>query len=66
MELVVDAEVLDVTTGNRELTNTFYITFHSDRTVPTVVPYSYSEGMIYLEARRRFDRFLSQHRKMAE
>uniref|UniRef100_A0A915Q0J8 HotDog ACOT-type domain-containing protein n=1 Tax=Setaria digitata TaxID=48799 RepID=A0A915Q0J8_9BILA len=43
MELIVDAEVLDVVSGNRELTNTFYLTFQSDRIVPTVIPYSYSE-----------------------
>ncbi|CAG9537403.1 unnamed protein product [Cercopithifilaria johnstoni] len=63
MELIVDAEVLDIVTGNRELTNTFFLTFQSDRTIPIVIPYSYSEGMLYLEARRRFDRFLSQYRK---
>lgn len=66
MEVLVDAEVLDVVTGNRELTNTFYLTFQSDRIVPTVVPYSYSEGMLYLDAKRHFDGFLSQHHKVIQ
>ncbi|KAM3718622.1 Acyl-coenzyme A thioesterase 9 [Dirofilaria immitis] len=63
MELLVDAEVLDVVTGNRELTNTFYLTYQSDRALPTVIPYSYSDGMLYLDAKRHFNGFLEQNHK---
>uniref|UniRef100_A0A7E4V9U8 Elongation of very long chain fatty acids protein n=1 Tax=Panagrellus redivivus TaxID=6233 RepID=A0A7E4V9U8_PANRE len=53
MQVSVDAHTLDLATGNAELTNTFQFTFGIDSgTVPTVVPRSYEDGILYLNGRR--------------
>ena len=44
MQVSVDAQVLDLNTGKRELTNTFQFTFESeekDKEVPIVIPRTY-------------------------
>ncbi|KHN86306.1 Acyl-coenzyme A thioesterase 9, mitochondrial [Toxocara canis] len=60
MELSVNVEVLEVETGNRKITNTFYFTFLSQADVPTVVPRSYADGMLFISAKRRFDSALAR------
>ncbi|KAI1710838.1 putative acyl-coenzyme A thioesterase 9, mitochondrial-like [Ditylenchus destructor] len=55
MQLAVNAQVLDVEKGDLETTNTFQFTFKANKEVPTVMPRSYADGMLYLGARRHFD-----------
>ncbi|TKR80323.1 hypothetical protein L596_014412 [Steinernema carpocapsae] len=55
MQLSVNAQVLDVETGDCETTNTFQFTFTADKEVPIVTPRTYADGMLYLEAKRHFD-----------
>jgi acyl-coenzyme A thioesterase 9 len=55
MQLAVNAQVLDIEKGNLETTNTFQFTFKADKDVPTVIPKSYADSMLYLHARRHFD-----------
>jgi acyl-coenzyme A thioesterase 9 len=70
MQISVETQVLDVETQNCEvgltfvsytihklqITNTFQFTFKSDHEVPLVVPKSYADGILYLDARRHFSR----------
>ncbi|CAD5233344.1 unnamed protein product [Bursaphelenchus xylophilus] len=55
MQMAVDAQVVDVESGERETTNTFQFTFRADKPVPLVMPESYSDGMNYLTGRRHFN-----------
>ncbi|KAK0403769.1 hypothetical protein QR680_017116 [Steinernema hermaphroditum] len=55
IQISVNAEVLDVESGESETTNTFQFTFTADNDVPTVLPKSYADGMLYLEAKRHFE-----------
>uniref|UniRef100_A0A915E2K8 HotDog ACOT-type domain-containing protein n=1 Tax=Ditylenchus dipsaci TaxID=166011 RepID=A0A915E2K8_9BILA len=55
MQLAVNAQVLDVEKGDLETTNTFQFTFKANKEVPVVMPKSYADGMLYLNARRHFD-----------
>jgi acyl-coenzyme A thioesterase 9 len=50
----VVAEVEDYKSGTRDLTNTFYFTFKTfdGSEVPSVIPRSYKEYVIYLDSRR--------------
>lgn len=48
----VHAEVLNPMTGVSTTCNTFNFTFECDQTVPTVMPRTYGESMLYLDGRR--------------
>ncbi len=56
----VKAEVINPSTGTREVTNISYFTFvaadaeGSPRPIPRVLPRSYDEGLKYLDGRRRY------------
>eukprot|EP01108_Squamamoeba_japonica_P008514 TRINITY_DN759_c0_g1_i1.p1 TRINITY_DN759_c0_g1~~TRINITY_DN759_c0_g1_i1.p1 ORF type:complete len:280 (+),score=45.10 TRINITY_DN759_c0_g1_i1:410-1249(+) len=53
----VVAEVINPLTGERNITNTFFLTFTTRRpqsALPDLMPQSYDESLIYLEARRKF------------
>ncbi|KHN86299.1 Acyl-coenzyme A thioesterase 10, mitochondrial, partial [Toxocara canis] len=56
MELSVHAEVLNVSTGKRVTTNTFYFMFKADHDVPFIIPKSYADGMLFVNAKRHYDR----------
>ena len=52
MQVSVDAQVLDLTTGKRDLTNTFQFTFEcedKDKEVPIVIPRTY-EGRFLIHS----------------
>ena len=55
MQLNVNAKVLNVKNGETETTNTLQFTFKANEEVPIVMPKSYADGMLYLNARRHFD-----------
>lgn len=55
MQMAVHAKVLDIESGESETTNTFQFTFRSDKSVPLVMPESYSDGIAYLNGRRHFN-----------
>jgi len=51
----VSAEVLDPASGGLSLTNVFQYTFEvKDGMAPSIIPKTYHEAMMYLEARRHF------------
>ncbi|KAK3829219.1 MAG: acyl-CoA thioester hydrolase [Benniella sp.] len=55
-QVMVTADILDVSKGSRETTNTFWFTFSSPREGPKtlkVLPRTYAESMLYLEGKRR-------------
>jgi len=56
MQVSVETNVLDVESQKCEITNTFQFTFKADHEVPFVVPKSYADGIVYLDARRHFSR----------
>uniref|UniRef100_A0A915AKY9 HotDog ACOT-type domain-containing protein n=1 Tax=Parascaris univalens TaxID=6257 RepID=A0A915AKY9_PARUN len=55
MELSVNAEVLNVVTDTRVSTNTFYFMFKAEHDVPSIVPRSYADGMLFVEAKRHYE-----------
>ncbi|XP_064638232.1 acyl-coenzyme A thioesterase 9, mitochondrial-like isoform X2 [Lineus longissimus] len=55
LQIRVHAEVVDPMVGEQETTNTFHFTFSTIGNVPTVVPNSYAETMLYLDGKRHFD-----------
>ncbi|CAD5230777.1 unnamed protein product [Bursaphelenchus okinawaensis] len=55
MQMAVNAQVVDVESGESETTNTFQFTFRADKPVPLVMPESYADGMTYLTGRRHFN-----------
>lgn len=50
----VHAVVSDPMTGKQTTCNTFNFSFECDHEVPTVVPRSYGQSMLYLDGRRRY------------
>lgn len=55
-QVMVTADILDVSKGTRETTNTFWFTFsdpRQGRKTPHVLPRTYAESMLYLEGKRR-------------
>ncbi|KNE61261.1 hypothetical protein AMAG_07004 [Allomyces macrogynus ATCC 38327] len=57
-QVQVTADVVDPATGQRDTTNTFMLTFGAgakDGEVPTVMPRTYEESMLYLDGKRRWE-----------
>jgi acyl-coenzyme A thioesterase 9 len=54
MQTSVDCSVFDIKTGDAKITNTFQFTFEADEDgeVPTVIPRTYEDGILYLDGRR--------------
>ncbi|XDV47505.1 hypothetical protein PO909_017112 [Leuciscus waleckii] len=55
VQVRVHTEVLDPLTRQHSTTNVFHFTFHVEKEVPSVVPQSYGESMLYLDGKRHFD-----------
>jgi len=53
IQVMVTADVIDPTTGQRNTTNTFHFTFASPRLAAAINPCSYREAIMLLEGRRR-------------
>ncbi|CAF0935146.1 unnamed protein product [Didymodactylos carnosus] len=53
----VHAEVVDSETGNRQTTNVFYFVFSTTdhKQLPSVVPKSYAEAIMYIDGKRHID-----------
>lgn len=57
LQVKVHAEVVDPATGSHETTNIFHYTFTTDNVeIPTIIPRSYAEYMLYLDGKRRFEK----------
>ncbi|KAJ3366014.1 Acyl-coenzyme A thioesterase 9, mitochondrial [Allomyces javanicus] len=58
-QVQVTADVVDPLTGKRDTTNVFHYTFTAAKTapkpVPHVLPRTYAESMLYLDAKRRWE-----------
>ncbi|KAF9352743.1 hypothetical protein BGX34_012003 [Mortierella sp. NVP85] len=53
-QVMVKADVLDVSKNSRETTNTFWFTFRDPvKGTPRIMPRTYAESMLYLEGKRR-------------
>ena len=65
LQVRVHAEVIDPHTGASCTTNEFHFTFETAKgdPVPTVLPKTYAESMIYLDSRRRFEEAMSFRRR---
>uniref|UniRef100_A0A3Q2QBX5 Acyl-CoA thioesterase 9, tandem duplicate 2 n=1 Tax=Fundulus heteroclitus TaxID=8078 RepID=A0A3Q2QBX5_FUNHE len=55
IQVRVHSEVFEPLTQQHNTTNIFHYTFASDRDVPSIVPKSYGESMLYLDGRRHFN-----------
>uniref|UniRef100_A0A8C1BFG1 Acyl-CoA thioesterase 9, tandem duplicate 1 n=1 Tax=Cyprinus carpio carpio TaxID=630221 RepID=A0A8C1BFG1_CYPCA len=55
IQVRVHTEVLDPLTRQHSTTNVFHFTFCIDNDIPSVVPQSYGESMLYLDGKRHFD-----------
>ncbi|XP_077480774.1 acyl-coenzyme A thioesterase 9, mitochondrial-like isoform X2 [Stigmatopora argus] len=55
IQVRVHSEVFDPMSRQHDTTNVFHFTFASDRDVPSVVPQTYGESMLYLDGKRHFD-----------
>ncbi|XP_077591648.1 acyl-coenzyme A thioesterase 9, mitochondrial-like [Stigmatopora nigra] len=55
IQVRVHSEVFDPMSRQHDTTNVFHFTFVSDRDVPSVVPQTYGESMLYLDGKRHFD-----------
>ncbi|ESN96945.1 hypothetical protein HELRODRAFT_102324 [Helobdella robusta] len=58
LQLRVHAQVLNPLTDEQKTTNTFQFTFSAEKDVPTVVPRTYAEYMLYVEGKRHLDSHL--------
>ncbi|XP_007541401.1 acyl-coenzyme A thioesterase 9, mitochondrial isoform X1 [Poecilia latipinna] len=58
IQVRVHSEVFDPLTQQHSTTNIFHYTFASDRNVPSVVPRTYGESMLYLDGKRHFNQTL--------
>ncbi|KAK3896234.1 hypothetical protein Pcinc_000089 [Petrolisthes cinctipes] len=54
MQISTKASVVDVVTGSTNLTNIFHFTYEVDQPVPTTIPETYHEAMMYLDGRRHY------------
>jgi acyl-coenzyme A thioesterase 9 len=55
-QVKVIADVIDVKSGNRETTNTFYLTFQHKDLSKRLLPKTYSDAMEFIEGLRRKNR----------
>ncbi|XP_068160730.1 acyl-CoA thioesterase 9, tandem duplicate 1 isoform X1 [Antennarius striatus] len=55
IQVRVHSEVFDPLTRQHNTTNVFHFTFMSDRDVPSIMPKTYGESMLYLDGKRHFD-----------
>lgn len=56
VQVKVHAEVVNPIDETRETTNDFYFTFNTRQNdVPTVMPKTYAESMLYLDGKRHFE-----------
>ncbi|XP_056155510.1 acyl-CoA thioesterase 9, tandem duplicate 1 isoform X2 [Lampris incognitus] len=58
IQVRVHTEVLDPLTRQHNTTNIFHFTFASDSQVPSIVPKTYGESMLYLDGKRHFNQTL--------
>lgn len=57
LQVRVHAEVVNPATGSHETTNIFHYTFTTENVeIPTIMPRSYAEYMLYLDGKRRFEK----------
>ncbi|CAL9697774.1 unnamed protein product [Knipowitschia caucasica] len=54
IQVRVHSEVYDPLTQTHNTTNVFHFTFSSDRDVPSIIPETYGESMLYLDGKRHF------------
>ncbi|XP_061163279.1 acyl-coenzyme A thioesterase 9, mitochondrial-like isoform X1 [Saccostrea echinata] len=56
LQIHVHAEVIDPDDGSRSTSNNFHFTFRChEPTIPTVMPKTYAEYMLYLDGKRHFE-----------
>nr|XP_019962685.1 PREDICTED: acyl-coenzyme A thioesterase 9, mitochondrial isoform X2 [Paralichthys olivaceus] len=55
IQVRVHSEVFDPLTRQHNTTNVFHFTFVSDRDVPSIIPKTYGESMLYLDGKRHFN-----------
>ncbi|KAM9333612.1 acyl-coenzyme A thioesterase 9, mitochondrial isoform 3-T3 [Pholidichthys leucotaenia] len=55
IQVRVHSEVFDPLTQQHNTTNIFHFTFASDRDVPSIIPKTYGESMLYLDGKRHFN-----------
>ncbi|KAJ0022583.1 hypothetical protein NQD34_014717, partial [Periophthalmus magnuspinnatus] len=55
IQVRVHSEVFDPLTRTHNTTNVFHFTFASDRDVPSIIPETYGESMLYLDGKRHFN-----------
>lgn len=54
MQVSTKASMMDPVTHQLSLTNIFHFTFNADSAVPSVLPRTYHEAMMYLDGRRHY------------
>ncbi|XP_050699607.1 acyl-coenzyme A thioesterase 9, mitochondrial-like isoform X1 [Eriocheir sinensis] len=54
MQISTKASVMDAATSSKNLTNIFHFTYETDQPVPTSIPKTYHEAMLYLDGRRHY------------
>ncbi|XP_071514501.1 acyl-coenzyme A thioesterase 9, mitochondrial-like isoform X1 [Panulirus ornatus] len=54
MQISTKASVVDARTASVNLTNIFHFTYEVDQPVPTALPKTYHEAMLYLDGRRHY------------
>ncbi|MED6281790.1 Acyl-coenzyme A thioesterase 10, mitochondrial [Characodon lateralis] len=55
IQVRVHSEVFEPLTQQHSTTNIFHYTFSSDRDVPSIIPKTYGESMLYLDGKRHFN-----------